>query len=190
MTAYPMPSTPSLSCTSDDFPSSPVVQQCEMYSSRKHNDHSPSGRDDFPCPCDIEKSKGNTRPMGGGEKEETSGRNSNSYKKRTPLLRPSEKRLQLASKEKPSRKRRVKRHRFSSPCWSDEETKETGDIGHYTPVKYDRIMCPQPTSFHSTGLVGDANNDGKITISGRSEQAPASRMAVVYEQQVREGDIH
>ena len=75
-------------------------------------------------------------------------------------------------------KRRVKRHRLSSPFSSDEDT-ATGDeldISSYTSFRPHRPSKPQPTSSNSTGFEGDTYDDAKMEAVGER-----SRMAVIDE---------
>lgn len=105
----------------------------------------------------------------------------------TPLLLRSTKKRPLSSANEKCRvKRRVKRHSFSSPFSSDEDT-ATGtesDISSYIFSRPHRLSRSRPTSSESTGFEGDTCDDGQMeTVSERS------RTTVTYEQQSWEGEI-
>jgi len=126
------------------------------------------------------------------EEEEREGPNDDSDVNKTPLLRSTKKRfLSIVGRRAPL-ERRIKRRRFSSPLSSDEKT-ETGDesdISTYAPSKPHHISTRRPTASHLTGLKEDPGNDSTMEmVSKRSNRGPASRMAVIYEQQCWEGEI-
>ena len=100
-------------------------------------------------------------------------------------LHPTKKRSLYGVGEKPRKKRRTKRHLFSSRLSSDAETGtgDESDISSYTPSKSCHISKPRPTS-HLIGLQGDASNNGVKDLVGRGSQ-----MAVIYEQQTWKGEI-
>ena len=105
----------------------------------------------------------------------------------TPLLLRFTKKRPLSSAKKKCRvKRRVKRHRFSSPFSSDEDT-ATGDESNISSYIFSKPHClsrPRLTSSDSTGFEGDTCDDGQMKTVGER-----SRMTVVYEQQSWEGEI-
>lgn len=105
----------------------------------------------------------------------------------TPLLLRSVKKRPLSSvKEERRVKRRVKRHRFSSPLSSDEDTAtgDESDISSYTSSRFHRPSKSQPTSSDSIGFEGDTCDGSKMKAVGER-----SCMAVIYEQQSWEGEI-
>ncbi len=103
-----------------------------------------------------------------------------------PLLGPAVKRCRSTAGEKSSRKRGMKRRRFSSPLSSDEETEmgDESDISSYVPSRPHHSSNPRPTSSHSTGVKGDTSEAGEMELAGGR-----SRMAIIYEQQSWEGEI-
>ena len=103
-----------------------------------------------------------------------------------PYLHPTKKRSLCGVGEKPRKKRRTKRHLFSSRLYSDAETGtgDESDISSYTPSKPCHISKPRPTSSHLTSLQGDTGDDGVMDLVGGGSQ-----MAVIYEQQSWKGKI-
>lgn len=103
-----------------------------------------------------------------------------------PYLHPTKKRSLCGIGEKPRKKRRTKRHLFSSRLYSDVETgtSDESDISSYTPSKPCHISKPRPTSSHLTSLQGDTSDDGVMDLVGGGSQ-----MAVIYEQQSWKGEI-
>lgn len=91
-------------------------------------------------------------------------------------------------------KRRVKRHRFSSPFSSDEEA-ETGAESYtssYAPAKLYRTSNVRPASASplSIGREREPNPEDALEgANGRLKQRRLSRTAVVYKQQCWEGEI-
>ena len=91
-----------------------------------------------------------------------------------------------SAKEQCRVKRRVKRHRFSSPFTSDEDTL-MGDepyINSHTTSRPHHPSRSRPTSSDLTGLEGDTCDHGKKEAVGKR-----SRMVVIYEQQSWAGEI-
>ena len=116
---------------------------------------------------------------------EEEGYSGNGKRDTLPDLHPTKKRSLCGVGEKPRKKRRTKRHLFSSRLYSDAET-ETGDesdISSYTPSKPYHISKPRPTS-PLISLQGDASNNGVMDLVGGGSQ-----MAVIYEQQSWKGEI-
>lgn len=103
-----------------------------------------------------------------------------------PYLHPTEKRSLCRVGEKPRKKRRTKRHLFSSRLYLDAETRtgDESDISSYTPSKPCYVSKPRPTSSHMTSLQGDTSDDGVMDLVGGGSQ-----MAVIYEQQSWKGEI-
>ena len=101
-------------------------------------------------------------------------------------LDPTKKRSLCRVKEKPHKKRGIKRHPFSSRLYLDAETGtgDKSDISSYTPSKPHHISKPRPTSSHLTSLQGDISDDGAMDLVGGGSQ-----MAVIYEQQSWKGKI-
>ena len=115
-----------------------------------------------------------------------------SVKNNTPLPRSTKKRCLSGAKKKPSSKRLIKRRRFSSPLFLDEETEERdeSDTTNYAPRKPHHISILAPSPSHSTGLDGGISDDDMLDFAGRQpDRRLASRTAVVYEQQSWEGEI-
>ena len=117
---------------------------------------------------------------------EEEGFSGDSKRDTLPYLHPTEKRSLCRVGEKPRKKRRTKRHLFSSRPYSDAETgtSDESDISSYTPSKPCHISKPRPTSPHLTSLQGDTSDDGVMDLVGGGSQ-----MAVIYEQQSWKGKI-
>ena len=126
-----------------------------------------------------------------GNRNEAGEEINDSHEKNTSLPRPTKRRLGPVAEEKLPTKRSAKRHRFSSPLSSNEESEEIGgesDISSYTPTDPHRTRLPRPTSYF-TGFGGDTSDDSKMAESRQSGLTHASRMAVIYKQQSWEGEI-
>ena len=105
-----------------------------------------------------------------------------------PLPRFSRKRSLPVAREPCYKKRRARRHRFSSPFASDEETKagDEFDTSDYAPFKFKcHPRCLRPSSHCQS----DTDNSKKEAVGGKSNQFPACRTAVIFEQQRWEGQI-
>lgn len=103
-----------------------------------------------------------------------------------PLLHLTKRKRRPIVCEKSPRKRGTKRHRFSLPFSSDQES-ETGvesDCSNYVPSKAHRFSESRPAFSHSTGFERDTSDNGEMEFAGEP-----LRMAVIYEQQSWEGEI-
>ncbi len=118
--------------------------------------------------------------------DEEEGFSGDSERDTLPYLHPTKKRSLCRVGEKPSKKRRIKRHPFSSRLSSDADmgTGDESDISSYTPSKPRHISKPRPTSSHLTSLQGDTSDDGAMDLVGGRSQ-----IAVIYEQQSWKGEI-
>lgn len=118
---------------------------------------------------------------------EEEGFDGDSERDTLPCRRPTKKRSLGRVREKPNKKRCIKRHPFSSRLSSDAEmgTGDESDISSYnTPSKPRHISKPRPTSSHLTSLEGDTSDDGAMDLAGGGSQ-----MAVIYKQQSWKGEI-
>ena len=111
------------------------------------------------------------------------------------LIRRTTKRRRSAAEKKFSLKRRIKRHRFSSPFSSDggDETGFESDISSYAPVESYRISNFASASSLlplSLGREREPKSNKKRESTDRiHRQHSLSRTAVIYEQQCWEGEI-
>ena len=137
----------------------------------------PSADDNTRCQQDDKKAEM-------ADKEE--GFSVDSKRDTLPHLHPTKKRSLCGVGEKPRKKRRTKRHLFSSRLYSDAETGtgDESDFSSYTPSKPRHISKPRPTSSYLTSLQGDISDDGVMDLVGGGSQ-----MAVIYEQQSWKGEI-
>ena len=110
------------------------------------------------------------------------------------LIRRTIKRRRSAAEKKLPLKRRIKRHRFSSPFSSDgDETGSESDISSYAPVESYRISNLASASSLlplSLGREREPKSNKKRESTDRIyRQHSHSRTAVIYEQQCWEGEI-
>ena len=111
------------------------------------------------------------------------------------LTRRTRKRYRSAAEKKFPWKRRIKRHRFSSPFPSDEgdETGSESDISSYAPVESYRMSNLASASSLlalSLGREREPKSKNKLESTDKMcRQHSLSRTAVVYEQQCWEGEI-
>jgi len=112
-------------------------------------------------------------------------------KKKTSLLPFTKKRGRSAAGERPPPQRRTKRHRFSSPLFSDDETESDDEsvISRCTPFKPYHILTPRPTSSCLSRSEGDVSNSKMELAGSQSSRRPIPKMTVIYERQSWAGEI-
>ena len=112
-------------------------------------------------------------------------------KSKTSLLPSTKKRGRSTAGERPPPQRRTKRHRFSSPLSSDDETESDNEsvISRCTPSRPYHISTPRPTSSCLSRSKADISNS-KIELAGSQlSRRPIPKMTVIYERQSWAGEI-